>query len=92
MKFKILYGLGGGFGGTDEDEPQEIVEFSSQKRADSYAWEKACEEYEMYDGLHGLRNVDMIMEEDEVDEDGAYEIYCEERESWLEYQAIPVKE
>ena len=26
MKFKILYGLGGGFGGTDEDEPQEIVD------------------------------------------------------------------
>jgi hypothetical protein len=44
----------------------------------------------MYDGLHGLRSVDQIVEEDEVDEDEAYEIWREERESWLEYQAIPI--
>jgi len=92
MKFKILYGLGGGFGGTDEDEPQEIVEFDSQKAADSYAWEMACEDYEQYAGLHGLRSTEQIVEEDGVDEDEAWEVYCEERGSWIEYAAIPVKE
>jgi hypothetical protein len=82
-KFKLYYGLGGGFGGAREDE--RIFEFENEDEALKDAFEMACEEYESYAGLHGLRDINDIMEEDNVDEEEAYEIFCEERESWLDY-------
>lgn len=85
-KYLIKYGLGGGFGGAINDE---IEEFSTQEEAENYAWQKACEYYEQYEGLHGLRTTDEIMEEDEVDEEEAQRIYEEERESWLDYESEP---
>lgn len=90
-KYKISYGLSGGFGGANEDG--EIYEFENEDEAMHFAWKKACEEYDSYAGLYGLRSVEEIMEEDDIDdEDVAWEIYREERESWLDYKVEKINE
>ena len=83
--FIIGYGLGGGFGGSRNFE---VVQVDNQDEAEQYAFESACEEYDRYAGMHGLRSVGQIMTEEGIeDEDEAQEIYNEERESWLTYSA-----
>jgi hypothetical protein len=88
-KYKISYGLGGGFGGATEDD--EIYEFENEEEAMRFAWEKACEEYGSYAGMYGLRTVEEIMEEENTDEETALENYAEERESWLDYDAEEIE-
>ena len=88
-KFIIGYGLSGGYGGIHS---YEIIETDSSKKAEEFAWESACQYYESYiDGIN-LRNVVQIMEEDEVDEETAYEIFSEEREDWLDYVVFDYSE
>ena len=89
MKYLIRYGLGGGFGGMTEAE---VEEFDNEDAASAYAWEKACEHYDQYDGSNGLRSTEQIMEEDEVEEDEAQTIWSDEREGWLDYEAVPYDE
>ena len=84
-KFRIKYALGGGFGGT-RNKDWETVEAENEEEANEIARESAIDEYERYSGMYGLRSVDQIMEEDDVDEEVAIEIYEEERESWLDYK------
>lgn len=85
--FIIGSGLGGGFGGQRNFE---VIEANSLEDAEKWAWENACDEYESYAGMYGLRDVNQIMEEEEIeDEDWAKEVYEEERESWLDYSAKP---
>ncbi len=86
MRFKIKYGLGGGFGGANNEE---IIEAENQADADKIAYEACCEHYEVYVGMYGLRDIPQIIEEDEVSEDKAFEIFNDERESWLDYYAEP---
>lgn len=81
----ISFGLGAGFG----EDVYEIIEASSEEKASTWAWEAACQEYESYEGLHGLRSIDDIMDEDEVDSEEAEQIYHDERESQLSYDAKP---
>jgi hypothetical protein len=88
-KYLIKYGLGGGFGGADNEE---VVEADSQEAASHLAWEKACEVYDTYDGMHGLQTVQDIMEEEGLNEDEAHESWEEQRESWLVYSAEEIKE
>jgi len=88
-KYKIFYGLGGGFGGASE---QFINEYKNEEKAMEDAYYGACEEYENYSGYHGLRSIEDIIEQDEVDEDEAEEIFNEERESWLDYYVELVEE
>ena len=83
-KYKISWGLSGGFGGIADEE---IIEAKDQERADREAWYRACEYYESYEGMSGLRDIEQIMEEDEVDADAALLSYQDEREGWLEYYA-----
>jgi hypothetical protein len=84
-RWKIYSGLGGGFGGA-----QYVETFSgSEAEAEKVAYNRAIEEYESYEGLHGLRTSDQIEEEDGVDADEAERIYEEERESWLDYYVRP---
>lgn len=78
-KWAIYSGLNGGFGGADFD----CFETCTAKEANDIAYEKACDCYEGYVGSHGLREIPTIMEEDEVEEDEAEEIYNEEREGWI---------
>jgi hypothetical protein len=89
MKYKIKYGLAGGFGGANNEE---IIDVETQEEAEKYAYEVCCEYYESYVGAYGLRDFDEIMEDDGVGEDEAWEIFNEERESWLEYSAEPYNE
>ena len=89
MKFKIKYGLGSGFGGANNEE---IIDVGSLEEAEQWAYESACEEYDSYAGMYGLRDVEQIIEEDEVSEDDAIDIYGSEREDWLDYSAEPYSE
>lgn len=91
MKFKIYYasGIGGDTVDLDE-EPQETRDFKNRDQAIDYAWERACEEYEQYAGLHGIRDIDEIMDDDDVGREEAEGIFNEERESSVEYDAVPV--
>jgi len=75
----IGWGLSGGFGGIQN---YEVIKADSLDEAEKDA-------YQNYSGYHGLRSVDVIMEEDGVDSDEAEEIYNEEREGWLDYVAKP---
>jgi len=89
MLFKIYAGLSGGFGGAKYIE---TLEFESRDDAEQYAYDCAVECYESYEGSHGLRTFDEIMEEEDVEEDEAIDIYNEEMEDWLEYFAVEVIE
>ena len=87
-KFEVRYGLGGGFGGPGEWEE---VEETSLDNAEKYAYECACEEYDSYGGLHGLDDIESIIEEEECSEEDAEIIWRENRESWLAYEAREIK-
>ena len=88
MKFWIRYGLSGGFGGCGDWEE---IDATDEDEANTEAWHRACEEYESYEGMHGLRTIEDIMEEDELDEDEAEDHWREERESWIEYEVSATK-
>lgn len=93
MKVTVWYGLGGGFGGAINEEE---IEVDNLEEAETYAHQAACEDYDQYDGLHGLRNEEGILEElqdnnsDDEDDESlqalAAEMYIEEREGWLEWK------
>ena len=81
-KWALFAGLNGGFNTVCF---QEIYE-GSLDGAESRAYQLAIEDYESYEGLHGLRTTDQIIEDgDAEDEEEADAIYIEEREGWLEY-------
>jgi len=82
MKYRIYAGLYETLGSVDYID---TIEFESEADAENYAWECACETYESYIGLHGIRGIDEIMEDDGVDEEEAIDIFNEEREDWLSY-------
>lgn len=88
MKFAIFAGLGGGFNSVSFAEMFE----GSKEEAEVRARQCAIEEYESYEGLHGLRDIEMIMEEDEVSEEEAEEIYNEEVESWIDFNVKEIPE
>ncbi|MBS1775990.1 MAG: hypothetical protein JSS64_06885 [Bacteroidetes bacterium] len=84
--FIIGYGLAGGFGGANNFL---VIEARDFEDAEQQAYEMACEEYENYAGMNGLRDITQIMEEDEIEsEDEAQEVFNDERESWLDYSAV----
>ena len=79
-KWVIFYGT------VNQPIPELEDEEMAEDEANLSAWQKACDDYESYVGLHGLRTVQDIMEEDEIeDEEEASTIYDDERESWLNY-------
>ena len=80
-KWAIFAGLGGGINSVCFHEFLE----TTKSDASQYAYQLAVEDYESYVGMYGLREISTIMEEDEVDEEEAEQIYNEERESWLSY-------
>lgn len=88
--FYIRYALAGGFGGV-ENADWEKIDCNNLEEAESTAYQAACDEYDNYEGLHGLRTVEQIMEEDELSEEEAEEEWREEREGWLDYEATATK-
>lgn len=101
MRYNIYAGLSGGFGGC---QYQYTENFDTEQEAWDAAHHAAVEEYQSYEGYHGLLSWDNIKEhycnDNEVSEagliDSDYEeidaIYEEEIESWLSYKATTVEE
>ena len=94
--FRITYGCGCG-------DNEEYFEFDSQAEADEQAYQSAIDDYESYEGLHGIRSMREIAEEDfevdldELDYGTAMYIdiettYFEEREGCLSYCAEEISE
>ena len=94
--YKIGYGCGCG-------DNEDYIIAKDQKEADAIAYESAIEEYESFEGLHGIRGMADIAEEDfGVDLDeleynmGDYidieTTYLDERESQLDYWAEEITE
>ena len=87
----ILAGLGGGFNSCKE---LRTLYFSkedvSEEELVELARDYALEEYSSYEGMHGLRSIDDIMEEEEVDYCEAEEIYQDDVETWIGYSYIEV--
>lgn len=90
-QFKVYAGLGGGFGGAKYIE---TVEAANEEEAANIAYEYAVEEYESYEGLHGLTSYGDIVDNPEKygldedycqDEEYLWEAYEEERSTWLDY-------
>lgn len=92
-QFNIYAGLSGGFGGATY---RGTGEFKSYADAEEEAYTLAIEEYEMYEGNHGIlswqdvadeNNLDTLDDSEEIDE-----LYSEERENWLDYYAVLASE
>ena len=92
--FKIGYSCGCG-------ENEDYITAKDQKEADATAWEYAVEEYEMFEGLHGIRVMADIALDDygmELDEvygatyDDIERDYIDERESQIDYWAEEITE
>ena len=87
-KYKINYGLGGAFGMEEEE-----MEFRNEEEAVQNAYELAKYAYRSYEGYHGIRSEqDVIDEEEYVSYEEAYEIYENEVENMIEYWVELVEE
>lgn len=93
-KYKIYAGMGGSFGGASY---QCTIEAKNEREATHYAYQLAEEEYQSYEGYHGilsweeceedLRDSEIIgddMTENEI-EDCVNAHYLDQIESWVEY-------
>lgn len=91
--YKIRYALGGGFGGCELADWEE-VECDTLEDAQDLAYQEAAEIYHSEAGGSGIRDIQEIMEDDDCDEAAAEEIYSDDMESWLEYEAkvIPMSQ
>ena len=95
-QYKVYAGLGGGFGGAKYIE---TVEAANEEEASRIAYEYAVEEYESYEGLHGLVSYgDVVdnpeeygLDEDCQNEEYLWEAYEEERSTWLDYYVEEVQ-
>ena len=92
-KYNLYAGLGGDFGGANYITTEE---FTSEEEARQEAYRLAVEEYESYEGLHGILDWDdcreAMMEDNNYEEPDPSEVndyYLEEIESWIEYYITP---
>jgi len=92
--FKIGYGCG--CGGNED-----YITAKDEKAAVEIAWEYARDDYESYEGYHGIRDMhDIAMEDygislDEADDatyDAIEQDYIDEREGQLDYWAEEITE
>lgn len=88
MKFEIYAGLGGGFGGASYVE---TIEANTREEAEEYARQCAIDDYESYEGSHGILSRDDVFEdliesfgEEPLEEDVDLK-YMEEVEGWITY-------
>ena len=98
-EFNIYAGLGGGFGGA---EYCSTILAEDIDEASNYAYECARNEYELYEGNKGIKSwddvaLDLGFDPEERDmtaeeEEKVSEVYNEEVENWIEYQAILTSE
>ena len=84
--YKIYAGLGGGFGGA---EYLWTDEYTSEDEAVECAYNQACELYYDYQGLRGLFNREIALEDNpSLTEDELTEMEYEDRENWIDYYVI----
>lgn len=92
-EYNIYAGLGGGFGGL---KYQFTTICESEEEASEIAYAVALNDYEEYEGNHGLLSFDEVAEDNdldpELDYDAVYELYMQEVESWICYNAILTSE
>lgn len=88
MKFEIYAGLGGGFGDANYVE---TIEANTREEAEEYARQCAIDDYESYEGSHGILSRDDVFEdliesfgEEPLEEDVDLR-YMEEVEGWITY-------
>ena len=96
--FKIYTGMSGGFGGATYNG---TYEYDSIEEATHDAYLKAEEEYQSYEGYHGIMSFEDVEEDlresgfigddmtDSEIQDYVASHYLEEIESWISYYAIP---
>lgn len=105
MGYHIYAGMSGGFGGADYCGYYDVED---QAEAESYAREIAIEEYQSYEGYHGILSEHECAQElygegadGEVPEwvwnsavarDEIHEMYIGEIESWIEYYVVEGEE
>ena len=95
MKYAIFAGLNGGFGGAIF---QYVDDFDSEDEALGAAHDKAIEEYESYEGCHGIMDLEDVRDDlresfgEEPDEDVIMKRYIEEVESWIDYRVEEYEE
>jgi hypothetical protein len=100
--YNLYVGLSGGFGGAHY---YGTFEFEDKKEAEEEAYNLAVEEYQSYEGYHGLPSysdiMDDFMEEEgmidegelsESDREDIDETYTEEVESWIAYFVTSIEE
>lgn len=85
-KFEIFAGLGGGFGGL---KSYGVYEFNNQQEAEDYAYELACNEYERYSNR--FPSVEKIMEDNEINEEEATQVWLDTRDSWVTYKVKEIE-
>lgn len=96
-EYNIYEGLGGGFGGASYHS---TILAENQQEADEYAYALACETFESYEGEQGIRSwtecamdLDISLDTEDPDEmEAVDEEYNGERETWIDYYAIPTEE
>lgn len=95
MKFEIFAGLNGGFGGA---QSLGIFDFNNEEEALQEARNAAIEEYESYEGCHGILSWEECKEDliasfgiEYATEDNVDMAYLEEIESWIEYYVEEVE-
>jgi len=86
MKYFIIRG-----GCFNIDEDESVTATIDHNAAVNEAYEMACESYDSYAGLHGIMSEEDYIEEGEAENfDEAWELYREDRESTVEYEAIEI--
>lgn len=95
MKYAIFAGLNGGFGGATF---QYVDDFNTEEDALDTAYLLAVQEYESYEGLHGLPSWEDVRDElrdsygldEEPSDDDINEVYLDYRNNWLDYKVEKV--
>ena len=96
-RFKLYAGMTGGFGGQ---EFQGIYEAPDQETAEKVAYELAVEQYQSYEGYHGIMDFEECYDDckesgwitDDMDSVKVHEIvsehYLNQIDSWVAYEAV----
>lgn len=79
-------------GGTECDGPRE---YNSKNEAVDEARLMAIDDYESFEGYHGIPDIGDIMEymeeyglDSDASEDDCWDVYYEQRESWIDYWVV----
>lgn len=94
-KFELFAGMSGSFGGA---QSYGVYEYNNIEQATEAAYELAVEEYQGYEGLHGIPSYEDVRNEyiemygdEDPEEDLVQEYYEEEMSGWIVYYAEEVE-